>query len=66
MAAEQVAAVDKNISMVALGVEPVKSTDEGFWNWVDHRLDDTLGANPHNIYPAMAGPPQMNTEFGQI
>ena len=49
--------------MLALDVEPATATDEGFWNWVEHLLDATLGTNPHNIAPAVAGPPQMNADF---
>ena len=56
MAAGQVNAFDKKRSMLVLGAEPVTATDEGFRNWVEHRLDATVGAKPQNIAPAMADP----------
>ena len=46
MAAGQVDAPDKKISMLVLDVDPVTATDEGFWNWVDHILGAMLGKNP--------------------
>ena len=63
MAAGQLDASDKNTIMLALDVEPVTATDEGFWNWVENQLDATLGKKPLNIAPAAAGPPQMNAAF---
>ena len=65
MAEGQVDVSDKKRSILALYVEPLTATDEGFWNWIEHRLDATLGAKPHIISPAMAGPPQMTAEFWQ-
>ena len=55
--------MDKKSSIMALDVEPVTATDEGFWNWVEHQLDYKLGAKPQNISPAMTGPSQMNAAF---
>ena len=49
--------------MLALYVEPVTATDEGFWRWVEHRLYSTFGTKPQNIVPDMAGPLQMNVAF---
>ena len=46
MAAGQVDASDMKSSILELDVEPVTATDEGFWNWFDHRLDSTLGEKP--------------------
>ena len=63
IAAGQVDVSDKNSSMMALDVDPVTATYEGFWNWVEHRLDATLGEKSPIIAPAMAGPPQMTAEF---
>ena len=54
---------DKKSSMMVLDLELVTDTDEGFWNWVEHRLDATLGAKPQIISPEMLGPPQMTAAF---
>ena len=53
----------KKSSMMSLDMEPVTSTDEGSGNWVEHRLDATLGRNSQIIAPAMAGPPLINAAF---
>ena len=36
----------KNISVLAMKVEPVTATDPKFWKWADQQLDDTLGTRP--------------------
>ena len=46
MVSGQVDASDKKSSMLILDVYPVTATDEGFWNWVEHRLDAMLGTKP--------------------
>ena len=51
MAAGKVDVSYKKISMLALYVEPLTDTYEVFWNWVEHCVDDALGAEPQIISP---------------
>ena len=36
----------KKISVLAIKVDPVTSTDPKFWKWSDQQFDDTLGTRP--------------------
>ena len=47
--AGQVDASYKKSSMLVFVVDPVTAIDEGFWNWVEHRLYAMLGAKPQDI-----------------
>ena len=37
---------DKKSSVLAVEVEPFTIIDPKFWNWVDQRLDASLGKSP--------------------